>query len=199
MGASLMAIDRAAAERAVEALLRAIGHDPRGDPELADTPARVVEAFANDLLSGEDVDVRALLEAGRAASKASAGGLVVVRDIAVATMCPHHLLPALGAATVAYLPGRRLFGLGTIARLVDVLARRLTLQEQIGQNVVQALTEHGGARGAYCRLALVHSCLSARGARQSAASVHTIAASGELAGPDAAAMLALALGGSSSP
>lgn len=194
-----MAIDRAAAERAVEALLQALGHDPQKDPELAETPARVADALANDLLAGEGVDVRMLFEAGPAADGARATGLVVVRDIAVATLCPHHLLPALGTAIVAYLPGRRLFGLGTIARLVDATARRLTLQEQIGQNVVQALIEHGGARGAYCRLALVHSCLSARGARQSAASVHTVAVAGEFAGPDGAARLALALGGASSP
>lgn len=194
-----MATDRAAAERAVEGLLQALGHDPRKSPELADTPARVVDALVNDLLAGEAVDVRALLESEPPLPDGSAGGLVVVRDIAVATLCPHHLLPALGTATLAYLPGRRVFGLGTLARLVDALARRLTLQEQIGQNVVCALSKYGGARGAYCRLSLVHSCLSARGARQSAASVHTVAVAGELGKPEAAQALALALGGAGAP
>jgi len=188
-----MATDRKAAERAVADLLRALGHDPALDPELAGTPARVVEAFSRDLLAGYDVDVGKLLEDSTTAAPEDAG-IVVIRDIAVATTCPHHLMPALGSATVAYAPGSRLLGLGTIARLVDALARRLTVQEAIGSGVVSALVDQVGARGAYCELTLVHTCLGARGARQVDASVRTIARAGTLATPEAAAELALALG-----
>jgi GTP cyclohydrolase I len=84
-------------------------------------------------------------------------------------------------------------GLGTIAKLVDACARRLVLQEQIGQDVVAALVGLAGARGAYCRITLRHGCLSARGERQAGASVLTLAAAGDLAGPEAAAELALVL------
>jgi GTP cyclohydrolase I len=94
-------------------------------------------------------------------------------------MCPHHLLPGIGAATVAYLPGDRVVGIGGLARTVDAFARRLTLQETIGEAVVRALLDHAGARGAYCRLELSHACLSARGARQPEAIVVTIARGGE--------------------
>jgi GTP cyclohydrolase I len=188
-----MATDHEAAERAVADLLRALGHDPASDPELAETPARVVEAFSRDLLAGYDVDVAKLLEDSTTAAPEDAG-IVVVSDIAVATTCPHHLMPALGSATVAYAPGARLLGLGTIARLVDALARRLTVQEAIGSGVVSALVEQAGARGAYCELTLVHTCLGARGARQVDASVRTIARAGSLTTPEAAAELALALG-----
>lgn len=193
-----MSIDREAAERAVRQLLLALGHDAHGDPELADTPKRVVEAFTNDLLCGYEVDLAGLVEEGSSAlaadAKQPARGIVLVRDIAVATVCPHHLLPASGKASVAYLPGKRLLGLGTLAGLVDACARRLTLQEAIGDQVVQALMQHAQARGAHCRLTLTHSCLSLRGSRQAAASVTTVAAAGELAGPEGAARVAAARG-----
>lgn len=175
-----MATDRAAAERAIAAFLAALGHDPAGSPELSGTPARVVEAFDGELLSGHRVDVAGLLLSESELRTAGApAGIVGVRGIAVATMCPHHLLPGLGVATVAYLPGERLVGIGTLARLVDAFSRRLVLQESIGENVVQALLRHAGARGAYCRLELRHSCLAARGARKEEATVVTIARAGD--------------------
>jgi GTP cyclohydrolase I len=174
-----MAVDRAGAERAIRAFLVALGHDPERSAELESTPARVTEAFATDLLAGQDVDVGALVR-GESSPLAEHGprGLVVVDRIRVATVCPHHLLPGLGHATAAYLPGTSLLGIGTIARVVDAYARRLTLQESIGESVVRALLEHAGARGAYCRIELQHSCLSARGAREGEARVITIARAG---------------------
>ena len=179
-----MPIDRPAAERAVADLLRALGHEPRG--ELAATPARVVEAYEQDLLRGEGVDVAALVRKNLAPAS-SGDQVVVVRGIATATLCPHHLLAAVGRASVAYRPGKRVLGLGAIARLVDACARRLTLQEQIGDAVVQALMDHAGASGARCELWLAHGCLMARGARQSEAIVHTIAVAGDDPGPLGAA------------
>lgn len=174
-----MAIDRAAAERAIRAFLVALGHDPAKAKELEDTPARVAEAFEADLLAGEGVDVRALVRAeSTPIPENGPRGLVVVDRIRVATVCPHHLLPGLGHATVAYLPGENLVGIGTIARVVDAYARRLTLQESIGESVVRAFIDTAGARGAYCRIELQHSCLSARGSREGEARVVTVARAG---------------------
>jgi len=158
----------------------ALGHAPSTDSELSETPRRVVEALADDLLSGYDVDVEGLLSRGRCASSASHASIVAITDIFVATLCPHHLLPATGTATVVYVPGPSLVGLGTLAALVDAFARRLTLQERIGELVVEALVGSAHARGAYCRLTLDHSCLQARGARQGQAQVSTVALSGDL-------------------
>jgi GTP cyclohydrolase I len=189
-----MTLDRAAAERAIADFLRALGHPTDAEPELAATPERVVEAFTRDLLAGSEVDISALLTSGAVpASAASADGLVVVRDIDVVTVCPHHLLPAQGTATVAYWPGTKVLGLGTLAHLVNALSRRLTLQERIGREVVDALVRDGGARGAFCRLSLTHSCLTARGARQSQATVHTTATAGALSEPEGLQRLRLAL------
>jgi len=191
-------MDRAAAERAIADFLRALGRDPRLEPELADTPKRVAEAFADELLTGYAIDLGALLREGSPPTKASSG-IVVVRDIAVATVCPHHLLSSLGHATVAYRPGQRVLGLGTIARLVDACSRRLALQEQIGEQVVEALVELGGARGAFCQITLRHSCLSARGSRKADATVRTQASAGDLADPACARELDLALRAELSP
>jgi GTP cyclohydrolase I len=172
-------IDRSAAARAIEDFLRALGHAPEG--ELAGTGERVADAWADDLLDGEAIDAAVLLREGSLAMDAEGSGLVLVRDLAVTTMCPHHLLPAHGTATVAYLPGARVVGIGTIAHVVDVLAHRLTLQERIGDDMVALLVHELGARGALCRLALTHSCLIARGERKTGSIVETIAVAGTFA------------------
>jgi GTP cyclohydrolase I len=183
-------VDRASAERAIAQFLRALGYDPETDPELAATPERVTTAFADELLVGRHVDVAALILSGSSPNTSTEQDCVAVRDIAVATMCPHHLLPAMGTAFVAYVPGERLLGLGTIASLLNAYARRLTLQETIARGVVDALMTHGGARGASCRIELAHSCFAARGERQAGASVVTLARAGCLATEAATAVLA---------
>jgi GTP cyclohydrolase I len=174
----------------VREFLLSFGHDPDSNPELTETPARVVEAYDADLLSGYGVNVAELLGDGQAVTEPQTSGWVALSGIRVSTVCPHHLLLSNGVATVAYRPGPRLFGLGTLASLVDAYARRLALQESIGESIVQALVEHGGARAAYCELRLVHGCLVARGSRQSGTELVTTARRG---GGDAAE-LALALG-----
>jgi GTP cyclohydrolase I len=172
-------VDRQAADVAIRDFLRALGLDP-GDPLLAGTPERVTSAFADDLLAGYAVDLGALVEDGSEPNPSESGDLVLIEDIAVATVCPHHLMPAMGTACVAYLPGRRLLGLGTVSRIVDACARRLALQERIGRDVVDVLMHRARAEGAYCELTLVHSCLSARGAHRERARVTTMACAGKL-------------------
>jgi GTP cyclohydrolase I len=176
-------VDVAAAERSIAAFLRALGYD-LDDSELRGTPARVVEAYANDLLAGEGVDLDVLLHEG-SAPLSEPVGLVVVRGLAVTTVCPHHLLPATGTGVIGYLPGSRLLGLGTFARLLDAAARRLTLQEGIGDRVVSALMGRGGARGAFCQIELVHGCLATRGPRRPEARMVTLARAGALEASEA--------------
>ena len=173
-------MDRARAERAVREFLIAMGRDPDGDAELVGTPARVVEAYADELLSGYAVDVAALLGQGEAVGEGKLSGLIALKGISVSTVCPHHLLLSHGSASVVYRPGTRLFGLGTLAKLVGAYAQRLSLQESIGENVVQALVQHGGARAAYCEVRLVHGCLVARGAREVSTELVTTARRGDL-------------------
>lgn len=183
-------VDRGAAAKAIDAFLRALGHEPIG--ELAATGERVAEAWASELLQGEGVDAGVLLRAGSIERDPSTpAGLVVVRQIDVATVCPHHLLPAQGTALVAYLPGARLAGLGAVASVVDALSRRLTLQERIGDAVAEHLVRDLGARGALCKLSLTHTCLRLRGERKASSVVETLALAGSFATAGADRELAL--------
>ncbi|HEX9621042.1 MAG TPA: GTP cyclohydrolase I [Polyangiaceae bacterium] len=177
-----MSFDREAAERAVHDLLTALGHPPSGNAELDRTAERVVAALHEDLLSGHGVDALSLIEHGSSERPPrDERDVVWVRGLTTACVCPHHLTPAWGSADVAYAPGARLLGLGTIAELVDAYARRLTFQEAIGDSVTAALMQFARAEGAFCRLRLRHGCLCARGARQAHAEVETISARGTLA------------------
>ncbi|MCU0692463.1 MAG: GTP cyclohydrolase I [Polyangiaceae bacterium] len=174
------------AKRGIEEFLRGLGHDPDLEPELARTSERVVDAWMRDLLSGESMDDAQMLQRGSSPARPGEKGVVALRNLSTVAVCPHHLLPAIGAATVIYIPGDRIAGLGAIARLVDGHARRLVLQEEIGDRVAWALVNHLGARGALCRLSLVHTCLVTRGERKHDARVDTVALAGSLSrpGPD---------------
>ncbi|MDI1479967.1 GTP cyclohydrolase I [Polyangium sp. y55x31] len=185
-------IDRRAAARAVEDFLRALGHEPVG--ELEGTGERVADAWADDLLEGESIDAAAVLREGSLGVTDTGTGIVVVRDLAVTTICPHHLLPAFGSAIVAYQPGARVAGIGTLARVVDVVARRLTLQEQIGATVVDLIGRELEAKGALCKLSLTHTCLVSRGERKTGAIVETLSFGGSFATSDGRALALAALG-----
>jgi GTP cyclohydrolase I len=88
-------------------------------------------------------------------------------------------MPASGFATVAFAPRARLVGLGALAELVDAFAHRLTLQEEIGEQVAATLARELDARWAACRLVMSHACLTARGERKHAATAETVAFSGD--------------------
>jgi GTP cyclohydrolase I len=184
-------VDREKAAEALDAFLRALGLQPESDPELRGTGRRVADAFADEFLRGHRVDANADL---RANVVAASTGLVIVRGIAVSTMCPHHLLPAQGVATVAFAPRDRALGLGAVVALVDTLARRLVLQESLGEDVVAAIDEVIAPRWVGCRLDLSHGCMTARGERAHGARVETIATRGVDAERDAAAITGILLG-----
>lgn len=171
-----MPIDRNAAANAVDAFLRAIGRDPTVEPDLVGTGARVAAAYLDELCAGYAVDTRELLRAG--VIEGGAAGVIVVRDVPIATMCPHHLLPATGCATIAMHAKDRIVGLGTLAALADAHARRLTLQERIGEGVVSDLVEVVAPDWCACRIVLEHGCMTLRGERALGSSVETIAVRG---------------------
>jgi GTP cyclohydrolase IA len=182
-------LDRARAERGVRELLLGLGFDA-DTPLLGRTPERVVEAFLTELLCGHDCDFPELVRGGSDACEAPLDP-VLVRDIAIASVCPHHLLIAEGSAMVAYEPGERLLGLGTLVQIVQLASRRLTFQEEIASLVVRVLMDHAGAKGAFCRVSLNHACLRDRGSRETDAVSVSAAWEGTLALPG---RLALCLG-----
>jgi GTP cyclohydrolase I len=150
----------------------------RGAPDLAGTPRRVAEAWLEDLLDGYGQDPEAIL---REAMPARGGDLVAVTGIDFHSMCPHHLLPSRGVAHVAYLPGGRVVGFGQIVKLVDALAHRLVLEEDLARQIAEALVEHVGARGAACVLEAEQLCMTVRGERRVRARAHAEAWAGALA------------------
>ena len=107
--------------------------------------------------------------------------LVAVTGIDFHSVCPHHLLPSRGLAHVAYVPGGRVVGFGQLARLVDALAHRLVLEEDLARQVAEALMVHAGARGAACVLEAEQMCLSVRGERRPRARAHAQCFAGVMA------------------
>lgn len=186
-----MTIDKRAAASAIDAFLRAIGRDPSREPDLVGTGARVADAYVDELCAGYAVDTRALLGAS---TIVGAAGLVVVRDIPITTMCPHHLLPASGTATIAILIHERLVGLGTLASVAEAHARRLALQERIGEAIVSDIEAVLQPEWVGCRLVLVHGCMVVRGERAVGSSVETIALRGASGKAVARAHAALGVG-----
>jgi GTP cyclohydrolase I len=168
-------MNREAAAQAIRMFLRALGRDPDHDPDLVGTGERVAAAYADELLAGYAVDVDALLAQSVFAGRS---GLVVVRDVAIVTTCPHHLMPSSGLATVAFAPDEHLIGIGTVPRLLDAFARRLMLQEHLGERVVAAIQKHLAPQWAACKLTLSHTCMTARGERAHGARVETLAIAG---------------------
>jgi GTP cyclohydrolase I len=178
--------DLDAAARAIADRLRALDAPLDRDPELRETPERAARMFADELLDGYRGDPVAVLSDGIAASDP---GLVVLTGVRYVSMCPHHLMPSMGRAAIAYLPGGRVVGLGTLVRLLEVYAHRFILQETLGQHVADALVTHLGARGAAVHLRARHRCLSARGEKQSTAAVVTLAYAGTMPETDRAAFV----------
>ncbi len=168
----------------VRAMLEALGEDPAREG-LAQTPARYAKAMRY-LAGGYALDVESVL--GRGVFTAEGEGAVVVRDIEFHSLCEHHLLPFYGTVHVRYLPGRRIVGLSKIARLVDLLARRLQLQERLTEQVADALVRplepkgvvviaqaHGDARRAEAERRHAHARAARRARRDRSARERTLA------------------------
>jgi GTP cyclohydrolase I len=170
------AVDRAAVERAIVALIAALGLDVSSEPELARTPERIAELYG-EIFSG--------LDPGSAPTIASfpvegEGGLVIVRDVPFHSLCVHHFVPFFGRAHVAYLPERTIIGISGAARLVDYYARRPQLQERMTRQIADHLERSLAPRGLAVVLEARHLCMEMRGIRRYG-SVETRIARGALA------------------
>ena len=153
--ASRSAVDLPAAERAVTDLLRALGRDP-GEPHLAETPRRVADSFAEMLTPRE-------FELTTFANDEGYNELVMARDIPVQSLCEHHLLPFAGVAHIGYLPGDRILGLSKLARVVELFAHRVQVQERLTKQVADWLHTHLRPQGVGVVIEAEHLCMSLRG------------------------------------
>ena len=166
-------------ERAVADFLGAAGLDVH-QPELIETPGRVAAAWAGGFLDGYARTPKEALAETYPAPKGSQGELVVVTGLRFHSMCPHHLLPVEGRATLAYVPGRRVVGFGRLGALLDTLAHRLILQETLAREVASALARELGSPATACVLQAHQACLRVRGEEQSDAVTHAEAYTGAL-------------------
>ena len=165
-------MDAEAAERAVADLLRALGRDPAGE-HLRETPRRVAAAFA-ELLTPAAFDLTTF------PNDEGYDELVVARDIPFASLCEHHLLPFHGVAHVGYLPGERILGLSKLARVVELFARDLQVQERLTTRIAGWLAERLAPKGVGVVLEAEHLCMSLRGVRASGSRTVTSALLGLL-------------------
>ena len=156
-------VDIERVEKAVREILLAIGEDPERDG-LVRTPRRVAEMYA-EIFSGlhEDPSRHLIVT-----FEANHDEMVLVRDIALYSMCEHHLAPFHGRAHVAYIPGDdgRLTGLSKLARLVDGFAKRPQVQERLTTQIADAIVEVLQPRGAFVMIEAEHLCMSMRGVRK---------------------------------
>ncbi|GAA1914852.1 GTP cyclohydrolase I FolE [Nocardioides lentus] len=168
-------VDHARAEAAVRELLAAIGEDPDREG-LRETPARVARAYA-ELTAGMRLTPTEVL-----ATTFDLGHdeMVLVRDIELWSLCEHHMVPFTGVAHVAYIPASsgKITGLSKLARLVDLYARRLQVQERLTTQVADALMEVLEARGAIVVVEAEHLCMTMRGVRKHGARTVTSAVRG---------------------
>ncbi|MEV6666318.1 MULTISPECIES: GTP cyclohydrolase I FolE [Streptomyces] len=169
--------DEKRAEAAVRELLIAVGEDPDREG-LAETPARVARAY-RELLAGLRQDPEDVLTT---TFDLGHDEMVLVKDIEIVSLCEHHMLPFHGVAHVGYIPAEsgKITGLSKLARLVEVFARRLQVQERLTTQIADSLMRILEARGVIVVVEAEHMCMSVRGIRKPGAKTTTSAVRGQL-------------------
>lgn len=158
---------------AVKTLLKYIGEDPQREG-LRETPFRVLKAY-REMFSGYQTDPAEVI---KTFEDGACDEIVLCKGIKFFSTCEHHLLPFHGVAHVAYLPDGKIIGLSKLARLVEVFARRLQVQERLTTQVADALMEHLKPKGAACVVEALHLCMACRGVRQQDSTMVTSALRG---------------------
>jgi len=165
-------IDLPAAERAVRDLLLALGRDP-SSPHLAETPRRVAMSF-EEMLTPREFDLTTF------PNDEHYDELVLAKSIPVHSLCEHHMLPFTGVAHVGYLPGERILGLSKLARVVELFARDLQVQERLTVQVANWLQEHLEPKGVGVVIEAEHLCMSMRGVQAQGSRTITSSVHGQL-------------------
>jgi GTP cyclohydrolase I len=146
-------------EQLVRELLIEIGEDPDRE-DLLRTPRRVAQSLAY-LTSGNRTDPNVLINS--ACFSQETESMVIERDIELYSLCEHHLLPFFGRCHIGYIPNGKVFGISKMARLVDMYARRLQIQERLTEQVSHAIMKATGARGVGVLIESRHLCMLMRG------------------------------------
>ena len=151
---------RDAAEQAVRTLIRWAGDDPDREG-LVGTPDRVVRSY-EEFFAGYEEDPRQMLQ--RTFEETDGyDEMVILRDIRLESYCEHHMVPIIGKAHVAYLPGERVVGISKLARVVEAYAKRLQIQEKMTAQIANAIEEALRPQGVAVVIEAAHQCMTTRG------------------------------------
>jgi len=156
-------------EEAYASIIESTGED-LNRPGLKETPARAAKAM-KFLTQGYQQDIDKIVN--NALFPTTSNEMVIVKNIELYSLCEHHLLPFIGKCHVAYLPSETVIGLSKIARMVDVFARRLQIQEHLTQQIAEAILEITGARGVGVIIEAQHMCMMMRGVEKQNSSMTT--------------------------
>lgn len=156
-------------------IIRLIGEDVEREG-LKDTPMRAAKALYY-ITRGYRQNIDAVIHG--AMFESPGDGMVIVRDIEFYSLCEHHILPFFGTVSIGYLPGKKIVGLSKVARIVDMFARRLQVQERFSQQLCDMLYERLDARGVMVWCKARHLCMQMRGVEKQSSSTVSIATAGE--------------------
>ncbi|MFH1428610.1 MAG: GTP cyclohydrolase I FolE [Candidatus Margulisiibacteriota bacterium] len=146
-------------DKQFKSIIEHIGEDINRDG-LKDTPGRAARAFEY-LTKGYKEDVKTVIN--NALFETESDEMVIVKDIELYSLCEHHMLPFFGKCQVGYIPNKKVIGLSKIARIVDVFARRLQVQENLTMQIANAIMAHSGALGCGVIIEAQHLCMMMRG------------------------------------
>jgi GTP cyclohydrolase I len=163
-------------EEIVVNMLKAIGEDPKREG-LLDTPKRVVKSW-KELYGGYQLEPKDVL--GVTFKDGKCDDMVICKNIEFFSTCEHHLLPIVGKAHVGYIPSDKVVGLSKLARLVDIYARRLQIQEKMTTQIATAIQEHLKPIGVGVVIEAKHFCMSSRGVKKQESVMVTSAMYGAL-------------------
>lgn len=162
--------DRAEAEKAVRTLIQWAGDNPEREG-LLDTPARVVRAF-EEYFQGYNADPQEILE--RTFEEVEGyDEMVLLKDIRFESHCEHHMAPIIGKAHVAYLPKKRVVGISKLARVVEIYAQRLQIQEKMTAQIANAINDVLQPDGVAVVIEAAHQCMTCRGVHKPGVSMIT--------------------------
>jgi GTP cyclohydrolase IA len=183
-------VDRDAIAGAVKTILEAIGEDP-GRDGLQRTPERVADMYA-EIFAGIGADAAEALDV---VFEEGHDEMIMVRDIPLASVCEHHLIPFIGKAHVAYIPNEngQITGLSKLARLVDLLSRQPQVQERLTTQIADAIETALEPRGVLVVIEAEHLCMSMRGVRKPGSQTVTSAVRGSFRDNDATRAEAMGL------
>ncbi|MGN0449989.1 MAG: GTP cyclohydrolase I FolE [Ruminococcus sp.] len=167
-------MDEEKIQKAVTMILEAIGENPEREG-LRETPQRVARMYA-ELTSGYHDSAKTHLSKVFTAENAE---VVLEKDITFHSLCEHHMLPFFGKVHIAYIPNGKVVGLSKLARVVETFARRLQIQEQMTNQIANAIETELSAKGVFVIIEAEHTCMTMRGIKKIGSKTVTVATRGE--------------------